>query len=246
MGSAADDELLAAATVAKSSRQHFAVGDLVKVTDGDLKNLMGKVHSVSVDGNMVTIMPKHDMLKEPLSFQAEPPTLTLTLPPTLTPTLTLTLTLTPTLTLTLALALALTLALTLTLALALALTLARALTLTLTQTPTPNPKPLSVQAELLVKWFKMGDHIKIVGGTRHVGETGMVVKVGTGADDEAEGSEKQKAKRGLNSATMLTIFRCTPPANPNPSPNPEPRPPNPEPRTRTPNPEPRTLAQPEP
>ena len=35
MGSAADDELLAAATVAKSSRQMLAVGDLVKVTDGD-------------------------------------------------------------------------------------------------------------------------------------------------------------------------------------------------------------------
>ena len=119
MGSAADDELLAAATVAKSSRQMLAVGDLVKVIDGDLKNLMGKVHSVSVDGNMVTILPKHEKLKEPLSFQAE----------------------------------------------------------------------------LLVKWFKMGDHIKIVGGTRHVGETGMVVKVGTGADDEAEGGEKQKAKR---------------------------------------------------
>ena len=83
----------------------------------------------------------------------------------------------------------------------------------------------------------MGDHIKIVGGTRHVGETGMVVKVGTGADDEAEGSEKQKAKRGLNSATMLTIFRCTPPSNPNPSPSPSP---NPEPRTPNPNPEPRT------
>ena len=119
MGSAADDELLAAATVAKSARQMLAVGDLVKVIDGDLKNLMGKVHSVSVDGNMVTILPKHEKLKEPLSFQAE----------------------------------------------------------------------------LLVKWFKMGDHIKIVGGTRHVGETGMVVKVGTGADDEAEGGEKQKAKR---------------------------------------------------
>ena len=102
MGSAADDELLAAATVAKSARQMLAVGDLVKVIDGDLKNLMGKVHSVSVDGNMVTILPKHEKLKEPLSFQAE----------------------------------------------------------------------------LLVKWFKMGDHIKIVGGTRHVGETGMVVKVG--------------------------------------------------------------------
>ena len=37
MGSVADDELLASATVAKSSRQMLAVGDLVKVTDGDLK-----------------------------------------------------------------------------------------------------------------------------------------------------------------------------------------------------------------
>ena len=63
-----------------------------------------------------------------------------------------------------------------------------------------------MQAELLVKWFKMGDHVKIVGGTRHLGETGMVVKVGTGGDDDAEASEKQRAKRGAKSATMLTIF----------------------------------------
>ena len=41
MGSAADDELLAAATVAKSARQMLAVGDLVKVIDADLNNLMG-------------------------------------------------------------------------------------------------------------------------------------------------------------------------------------------------------------
>ena len=33
----------------------------------------------------------------------------------------------------------------------------------------------------------------------------MVVKVGNGADDEAEASEKQKSKR-TTSATMLTIF----------------------------------------
>ena len=178
MGSAADDELLAAATVAKSSRQMLAVGDLVKVTDGDLKNLMGKVHSVSL-----TTPP----LPQPSPLTTHHSPFTLTLNPNHSP-----------------------------------------LTLTspLTSHPTPHqvhsvsvdgnmvtimPKhdmlkePLSFQAELLVKWFKMGDHIKIVGGTRHVGETGMVVKVGNGADDEAEASEKQKSKR-TTSATMLTIF----------------------------------------
>ena len=31
-----------------------------------------------------------------------------------------------------------------------------------------------------MKWFKMGDHVKVTGGTRHVGETGLVVRVGRG------------------------------------------------------------------
>lgn len=35
-------------------------------------------------------------------------------------------------------------------------------------------EPLSFPVELLQKYFKMGDHVKVVGGTRHIGETGIV------------------------------------------------------------------------
>lgn len=37
---------------------------------------------------------------------------------------------------------------------------------------------LSFTPESLQKWFKMGDHVKVVGGSRHVGETGLIVRVG--------------------------------------------------------------------
>ena len=69
MGSAADDELLAAATVAKSSRQMLAVGDLVKVTDGDLKNLMGKVHSVPLTTTLTPTLTTHH---SPLTVHPNP------------------------------------------------------------------------------------------------------------------------------------------------------------------------------
>ena len=36
-------------------------GDVVEVTEGDLMNLHGKV--LSVDGNTITIMPRHEDLK---------------------------------------------------------------------------------------------------------------------------------------------------------------------------------------
>lgn len=36
-------------------------GDMVEVTEGDLMNLHGKV--VSVDGNTITILPRHQDLK---------------------------------------------------------------------------------------------------------------------------------------------------------------------------------------
>lgn len=36
-------------------------GDVVEVMEGDLMNLQGKV--VSVDGNTVTVMPRHEDLK---------------------------------------------------------------------------------------------------------------------------------------------------------------------------------------
>ena len=34
---------------------------------------------------------------------------------------------------------------------------------------------------MLAKFFKLGDHVKVVGGARHVGETGMVIRVGDDA-----------------------------------------------------------------
>ncbi|KAF6200841.1 hypothetical protein GE061_005288 [Apolygus lucorum] len=46
----------------------FSTGDNVEVCSGELINLQGKV--ISVDGNMVLMMPKHEELTEPLEFQA--------------------------------------------------------------------------------------------------------------------------------------------------------------------------------
>ena len=50
---------------------------------------------------------------------------------------------------------------------------------------------LAFEAEQLQKWFKMGDHVKVTGGTRHVGETGLIVQVGR----SGEGSSSD-GKRG--------------------------------------------------
>jgi hypothetical protein len=47
--------------------------------------------------------------------------------------------------------------------------------------------------------------VRITGGKRHVGETGMVVHVGTGGDGEAA-SEASTGKRGASSAAVLTIL----------------------------------------
>ena len=52
--------------------------------------------------------------------------------------------------------------------------------------------------------FQLGDRVRITDGTRHVGETGMVVHVGTGGDDEAT-SESPTGKRGASRAAVLTI-----------------------------------------
>ncbi|KAM7398801.1 hypothetical protein PAMP_018111 [Pampus punctatissimus] len=43
-------------------------GDNVEVCEGELINLQGKI--LSVDGNKITIMPKHEDLKDPLEFPA--------------------------------------------------------------------------------------------------------------------------------------------------------------------------------
>lgn len=47
----------------KKRKVNFVKGDVVKVIEGDLKHLMGTVHSV--DENMITIMPNHQDLKVP-------------------------------------------------------------------------------------------------------------------------------------------------------------------------------------
>lgn len=46
----------------------FSTGDNVEVCEGELINLQGKI--VSIDGNMIMVMPKHEELKEALEFQA--------------------------------------------------------------------------------------------------------------------------------------------------------------------------------
>ena len=45
---------------------NFAPGDTIIVTEGELKNLQGKI--IQVNGNMITIMPRHETLKVIISF----------------------------------------------------------------------------------------------------------------------------------------------------------------------------------
>lgn len=42
-------------------KHSLVTGDVVEVAEGDLANLQGTV--LSIDGNKITIMPKHDDLK---------------------------------------------------------------------------------------------------------------------------------------------------------------------------------------
>ena len=52
----------------KEEMHNFSTGDRVEVVEGELLNLQGSV--IGIDGTKITIMPKHDDLKEPLEFQA--------------------------------------------------------------------------------------------------------------------------------------------------------------------------------
>lgn len=45
----------------EETRHTFGPGDVVKVLEGELMDLKGKV--LSVDGNKITILPKHEDLK---------------------------------------------------------------------------------------------------------------------------------------------------------------------------------------
>jgi len=57
------------ATADKEEVAHsFSNGDMVEVIEGELVNLQGKV--IAIDGSKITIMPKHEDLKDPLEFQS--------------------------------------------------------------------------------------------------------------------------------------------------------------------------------
>lgn len=51
----------ASVPVGKEREHNFQPGDNVEVCEGELINLQGKI--LSVDGNKITIMPKHEDLK---------------------------------------------------------------------------------------------------------------------------------------------------------------------------------------
>ncbi|XP_055640225.1 transcription elongation factor SPT5 [Toxorhynchites rutilus septentrionalis] len=50
------------------SSHSFSMGDNVEVCVGDLENLQAKI--IAIDGALITVMPKHEDLKDPLIFKA--------------------------------------------------------------------------------------------------------------------------------------------------------------------------------
>ncbi|XP_077978109.1 transcription elongation factor SPT5-like [Glandiceps talaboti] len=63
-----DIELVPEAKSGEKSLHNLAPGDNVEVIEGELVHLQGKV--ITVDGDKVTMVPKHEDLKEPLDFPA--------------------------------------------------------------------------------------------------------------------------------------------------------------------------------
>lgn len=51
-----------------TSAHSFSMGDNVEVYVGDLENLQAKI--IAIDGQMITVMPKHEELKDPLILNA--------------------------------------------------------------------------------------------------------------------------------------------------------------------------------
>ncbi|KAJ9580689.1 hypothetical protein L9F63_024134, partial [Diploptera punctata] len=52
----------------EAAAHNFSTGDNVEVCEGELMNLQGKI--LAIDGSLITVMPKHQHLNEPLEFQA--------------------------------------------------------------------------------------------------------------------------------------------------------------------------------
>ena len=118
-------DLLSAASL-KETKRRYIVGDLVQVTDGDLKGLLGHITDMRTDGSSCTILPKHSHLTD----------------------------------------------------------------------------ELEISTDLLAKSFKLGDHVKVIGGTQHLGETGMIMAI-DGAD---QGSLKESQRTVLTSDTIVHVF----------------------------------------
>lgn len=62
-----DIELAAPARGDPGALHSFSMGDNVEVCAGDLANLQARI--VAIDGAMITVMPRHDALKDPLVFK---------------------------------------------------------------------------------------------------------------------------------------------------------------------------------
>ena len=52
----------------EETTHNFSTGDAVEVCEGELIHLRGKI--VAIDENKITVLPKHEDLKDPLEFQA--------------------------------------------------------------------------------------------------------------------------------------------------------------------------------
>ena len=59
---------LSESTLAEERGHSFAPGDNVEVIEGELSNLTGKI--LTIEGNIITMMPNHEDLNQPLDFQA--------------------------------------------------------------------------------------------------------------------------------------------------------------------------------
>ena len=55
-------------TISDERAHSFAPGDNVEVCEGELVHLQGRI--ISIDGSKITMMPKHEDLKDPLDFQS--------------------------------------------------------------------------------------------------------------------------------------------------------------------------------